>query len=150
MKQFLYLNFYAFWVFDSSCKVWAQLCLISSQYGQIIMERLFQEINFHPLRRKIHLMKHLLSIVPYYYCSVSVLQPSIVSESTKNVEMRKQIVQTTLIRDQNGLGFSIAGGKGCPPFKDNSDVSQPFFTFSFFLLPFSFLKPEILILRIEN
>nr|XP_018899878.1 PREDICTED: protein scribble homolog isoform X6 [Bemisia tabaci] len=49
-------------------------------------------------------------------------KPSIVSESTKNVEMRKQIVQTTLIRDQNGLGFSIAGGKGCPPFKDNSDA----------------------------
>lgn len=29
---------------------------------------------------------------------------------------------TTLIRDQNGLGFSIAGGKGCTPFKDNTEV----------------------------
>lgn len=43
---------------------------------------------------------------------------------SKDVEVRKQIVSTTLIRDQNGLGFSIAGGKGCPPFKDNSDVRR--------------------------
>ncbi|KAG8323738.1 hypothetical protein J6590_001487 [Homalodisca vitripennis] len=43
---------------------------------------------------------------------------------TKDVEVIKQMVHTTLIRDQNGLGFSIAGGKGCPPFKDNnSEVS---------------------------
>lgn len=35
---------------------------------------------------------------------------------------KKQIVYTTLIRDQNGLGFSIAGGKGCTPFKDNTEV----------------------------
>lgn len=33
------------------------------------------------------------------------------------------LVHTTLIRDQNGLGFSIAGGKGSSPFKDNTDVS---------------------------
>lgn len=32
------------------------------------------------------------------------------------------MVYTTLIRDQNGLGFSIAGGKGCTPFKDNTEV----------------------------
>ncbi|XP_029045611.2 protein lap4 isoform X3 [Osmia bicornis bicornis] len=32
------------------------------------------------------------------------------------------LVHTTLIRDQNGLGFSIAGGEGSPPFKDNSDA----------------------------
>lgn len=31
------------------------------------------------------------------------------------------LVHTTLIRDQNGLGFSIAGGKGSPPHKPNSD-----------------------------
>ncbi|XP_043483475.1 protein lap4 isoform X2 [Leptopilina heterotoma] len=31
-------------------------------------------------------------------------------------------VHTTLIRDQNGLGFSIAGGKGSPPFKAKSDA----------------------------
>lgn len=32
-------------------------------------------------------------------------------------------VHTTLIRDQqNGLGFSIAGGKGSPPYKPNSDA----------------------------
>lgn len=32
-------------------------------------------------------------------------------------------MHTTLIRDQigQGLGFSIAGGKGSPPFKDGSD-----------------------------
>ncbi|XP_043268433.1 protein lap4 isoform X3 [Venturia canescens] len=32
------------------------------------------------------------------------------------------LVHTTLIRDQNGLGFSIAGGKGSSPFKDNTDA----------------------------
>ncbi|XP_025417497.1 protein lap4 isoform X4 [Sipha flava] len=35
---------------------------------------------------------------------------------------KKQIVYTTLIRDQNGLGFSIAGGKGCTPFKENTEA----------------------------
>lgn len=33
------------------------------------------------------------------------------------------LFHTTLIRDQNGLGFSIAGGEGSQSFKDNSDVS---------------------------
>lgn len=33
------------------------------------------------------------------------------------------LFHTTLIRDQNGLGFSIAGGEGSPSFKDNSDVN---------------------------
>lgn len=37
--------------------------------------------------------------------------------------MHKITLHTTLIRDQigQGLGFSIAGGKGSPPFKDGSD-----------------------------
>lgn len=44
-------------------------------------------------------------------------------EPLKELELlKKQIVYTTLIRDQNGLGFSIAGGKGCTPFKDNTEV----------------------------
>ncbi|XP_049827562.1 protein lap4 isoform X10 [Schistocerca gregaria] len=43
-------------------------------------------------------------------------------QPVKNAEVRKQTVYTTLIRDQNGLGFSIAGGKGSPPYKDNSDA----------------------------
>ncbi|KAK0178982.1 hypothetical protein PV327_007813 [Microctonus hyperodae] len=36
--------------------------------------------------------------------------------------MMPVLVHTTLIRDQNGLGFSIAGGKGSQPFKDNTDA----------------------------
>ncbi|XP_050430488.1 protein scribble homolog isoform X6 [Adelges cooleyi] len=41
----------------------------------------------------------------------------------KDLDMtKKQLIYTTLIRDQNGLGFSIAGGKGCTPFKDNSEA----------------------------
>ncbi|XP_060836590.1 protein scribble homolog isoform X4 [Rhopalosiphum padi] len=35
---------------------------------------------------------------------------------------KKQIVYTTLIRDQNGLGFSIAGGKGSSHFKENNEA----------------------------
>ncbi|XP_044742521.1 protein lap4 isoform X3 [Chrysoperla carnea] len=39
-----------------------------------------------------------------------------------NLIPQKVMIHTTLIRDQHGLGFSIAGGKGSPPFKDNSDA----------------------------
>ncbi|XP_015379845.1 PREDICTED: protein scribble homolog isoform X4 [Diuraphis noxia] len=35
--------------------------------------------------------------------------------------MKKQIVYTTLIRDQNGLGFSISGGKGSSHSKENNE-----------------------------
>lgn len=34
-----------------------------------------------------------------------------------------QVISTTLIRDQNGLGFGITGGRGSSPFKEGSDVS---------------------------
>ncbi|PNF31126.1 hypothetical protein B7P43_G15522 [Cryptotermes secundus] len=43
-------------------------------------------------------------------------------KTSRDVETRKQTVHTTLIRDQNGLGFSISGGKGSPPYKDKSDA----------------------------
>jgi hypothetical protein len=45
-------------------------------------------------------------------------------KTSRDVETRKQTVHTTLIRDQNGLGFSISGGKGSPPYKDKSDVRK--------------------------
>lgn len=32
------------------------------------------------------------------------------------------LVHTTLIRDGAGLGFSIAGGKGSPPYREDSDA----------------------------
>ncbi|KAJ1522122.1 hypothetical protein ONE63_002433 [Megalurothrips usitatus] len=38
-----------------------------------------------------------------------------------DTEIRKVMVYTTLIRDSNGLGFSIAGGKGCPPFRSDGN-----------------------------
>lgn len=39
--------------------------------------------------------------------------------------MKKVTINTTLIRDNvNGLGFTIAGGKGSPAYKENSDVSS--------------------------
>ncbi|XP_024214873.1 protein lap4 isoform X10 [Halyomorpha halys] len=37
-------------------------------------------------------------------------------------DVQIQTIHTTLIRDQNGLGFSIAGGKGSPQYKENSDA----------------------------
>ncbi|XP_076629824.1 scribble planar cell polarity protein isoform X2 [Colletes latitarsis] len=46
----------------------------------------------------------------------------ITSVKAGNEPMVPVLVHTTLIRDQNGLGFSIAGGEGSPPFKDNSDA----------------------------
>ncbi|KAF2904406.1 hypothetical protein ILUMI_01771 [Ignelater luminosus] len=36
--------------------------------------------------------------------------------------LHKMLIHTTLIRDTRGLGFSIAGGKGSPPFKADSDA----------------------------
>ncbi|XP_055923040.1 protein lap4 isoform X15 [Eupeodes corollae] len=44
-------------------------------------------------------------------------------ENGKDLPVHKVTLHTTLIRDQinQGLGFSIAGGKGSPPFKDNCD-----------------------------
>ncbi|XP_049821121.1 protein lap4 isoform X4 [Aethina tumida] len=39
-----------------------------------------------------------------------------------DVVLQKVLVNTTLIRDSRGLGFSIAGGKGSPPFKPDSDA----------------------------
>lgn len=47
-------------------------------------------------------------------------------------EVQKQLIHTTLIRDQNGLGFSIAGGKGSPPFKNNSNVNLIFYYFDYY------------------
>ncbi|KAG7309719.1 hypothetical protein JYU34_004211 [Plutella xylostella] len=35
---------------------------------------------------------------------------------------QKILVHTTLIRDGAGLGFSIAGGKGSPPYREDSDA----------------------------
>ncbi|XP_013173855.1 PREDICTED: protein lap4-like isoform X4 [Papilio xuthus] len=38
------------------------------------------------------------------------------------VYQQKVLVHTTLIRDGAGLGFSIAGGQGSPPYRDDSDA----------------------------
>ena len=38
------------------------------------------------------------------------------------LEVRTDSIHTTLMRDHNGLGFSIAGGKGAAPYKPGSDV----------------------------
>ena len=41
---------------------------------------------------------------------------------TTSGELKSIIFHTTLIRDHNGLGFSVRGGKGCPkPFKEGSE-----------------------------
>ena len=58
-----------------------------------------------------------------------VLKPS--HQHFDKVNFPKQIltetIYTTLMRDHNGLGFSIAGGRGAAQFKDGSDVSsEPF------------------------
>lgn len=37
-----------------------------------------------------------------------------------------ETIYTTLMRDHNGLGFSIAGGRGAAQYKDGSDVSMKF------------------------
>ena len=52
--------------------------------------------------------------------------PSSTSASSFNFnpesfDLKKQIIYTTLIRDQNGVGFSIAGGEGGVPYKEGCD-----------------------------
>uniref|UniRef100_A0AAR5QGQ0 PDZ domain-containing protein n=1 Tax=Dendroctonus ponderosae TaxID=77166 RepID=A0AAR5QGQ0_DENPD len=39
-----------------------------------------------------------------------------------DVDTKKVLIHACLIRDSRGLGFSIAGGRGSQPFKDNSDA----------------------------
>ncbi|XP_015176400.1 PREDICTED: protein lap4 isoform X6 [Polistes dominula] len=48
--------------------------------------------------------------------------PEALTSKTGSEPMVSVLIHTTLIRDQNGLGFSIAGGEGSPPVKDNSDA----------------------------
>ncbi|XP_077288183.1 scribble planar cell polarity protein isoform X1 [Arctopsyche grandis] len=48
--------------------------------------------------------------------------PSPQSTTSPHTFIQKVLVHTTLIRDGQGLGFSIAGGKGSPPFKDGSEA----------------------------
>ncbi|XP_076068044.1 protein lap4-like isoform X4 [Oratosquilla oratoria] len=43
-------------------------------------------------------------------------------ESVDELEVLHETIYTTLMRDHNGLGFSIAGGRGAAPFKDGSDA----------------------------
>ncbi|KAK4881366.1 hypothetical protein RN001_004685 [Aquatica leii] len=40
----------------------------------------------------------------------------------EEIILHKILIPTTLIRDARGLGFSIAGGKGSPPFKADNDA----------------------------
>ena len=48
--------------------------------------------------------------------------PLIINSKAENVTIHRVPIHTTLIRDSRGLGFSIAGGKGSPPFKPDSDA----------------------------
>ena len=41
------------------------------------------------------------------------------------VEIRAETIATTLKRDEKGLGFSIAGGRGSTPYKGNDEVGLP-------------------------
>ncbi len=45
-------------------------------------------------------------------------------QQQNGVELRKERVYITLLRDHTGLGFNVSGGKGGTPFKEGSDVSQ--------------------------
>lgn len=48
--------------------------------------------------------------------------PPPLNTEENSVPMQKVLIHTTLIRDSRGLGFSIAGGRGSPPFKVDSDA----------------------------
>ncbi|KAI4457790.1 discs large [Holotrichia oblita] len=48
--------------------------------------------------------------------------PPPLNTEENSVPLQKVLIHTTLIRDSRGLGFSIAGGRGSPPFKVDSDA----------------------------
>ncbi|XP_052748664.1 protein lap4-like isoform X4 [Galleria mellonella] len=48
--------------------------------------------------------------------------PPLTTPYVPPVYQQKVLVHTTLIRDGAGLGFSIAGGKGSPPYREDSDA----------------------------
>ncbi|XP_026318579.1 protein lap4 isoform X4 [Hyposmocoma kahamanoa] len=48
--------------------------------------------------------------------------PPVTQPYVPPVYQQKVLVHTTLIRDGAGLGFSIAGGKGSPPYREDSDA----------------------------
>ncbi|KAM3967019.1 LOW QUALITY PROTEIN: scribble planar cell polarity protein [Aphomia sociella] len=48
--------------------------------------------------------------------------PPLTAPYVPPVYQQKVLVHTTLIRDGAGLGFSIAGGKGSPPYREDSDA----------------------------
>ena len=52
------------------------------------------------------------------------------TKQQNGLELRKERVYVTLLRDHTGLGFSISGGKGGNPYKDGSDVSLSIFYIS--------------------
>ena len=57
--------------------------------------------------------------------STSTITPPKTNEN--GLELRKERVYITLLRDHTGLGFSVSGGKGGDPYKDGTDVSVLFF-----------------------
>lgn len=54
--------------------------------------------------------------------AITPLPPPPLNPIENSVPMQKVLIHTTLIRDSRGLGFSIAGGRGSPPFKTDSDA----------------------------
>ena len=42
-------------------------------------------------------------------------------QETEDLVIKVEKIYTTLLRDNSGLGFSIAGGLGAAPFKEGSD-----------------------------
>ena len=51
----------------------------------------------------------------------SSLSPQIPCEEGEDLVIKVEKIYTTLLRDNTGLGFSIAGGLGAAPYKEGSD-----------------------------
>ncbi|CAH2981809.1 unnamed protein product [Chilo suppressalis] len=59
---------------------------------------------------------------PVDYQRLQASPPPVTAPYVPPVYQQKVLVHTTLIRDGAGLGFSIAGGKGSPAYRDDSDA----------------------------
>lgn len=67
-------------------------------------------------------MKYDIALILIRYISQTRKIPEpLTTVKTNSEPMVPVLVHTTLIRDQNGLGFSISGGEGTS--KNNSDVN---------------------------
>ncbi|XP_038218105.1 protein scribble homolog isoform X17 [Zerene cesonia] len=90
--------------------------IISNQYAQ----ELEPEQKEHVIHTIVTTVSPEPSPTPAQYQRLQASPPPATQPYVPPAYQQKVLVHTTLIRDGAGLGFSIAGGRGSPPYRDDS------------------------------